>query len=785
MAGTGNDNPRSVRSPEGAPPAPRGDAHDPAPAVCILIAGADRDVAGLRVVLADLGYTMCAAAHSGREALAAMEASVDGERPRPELALIDPALGGEVSGVDAARVLRSRFGIPVVYVSDGGLPPPVARAARATEPSGYVPKPVAPWHLGATVDAALAQHRRATELDVRSRRLARERRVLRKRVTALRDRAEKTEAELRDRLEAFRSQSALLRTVVDSMGDGLIVADREGRYLLTNPEMERLVGMYRPGSDLLRRSQTYGLYYPDGKTLIPSEQLPLARALRHGESTDDFDVFIRNAGHPEGILVSINGRPLYDADGALSGGVIVFRDVTRIRQAERELAESARRMAEQSRAMQTVIDSISDGVVAADATGRLTLFNPSAERILGIGKTDTPPEQRAERYGVFYPDEATPVPAGALPLTRACRGEPSDEEEFFVRNPRVPHGVFVSVSGRPLRDGSGALVGGVVVLRDATEHVRAHQTLLQAFAQGRLEVVDTIVHNIGNAINSVAIGVGTIEHELERNRELRRFRALARALEQHREDWLAYLQTDPQGRRVLPFILALAADFEDRNRRLRDTIGRVGGRVAHIVDLIRTQKSFDRQSMARKLIDLRQSIADAVKILAESCSARGIEVKIDCTRAPRELWIQESRFHQMLVNLVKNAIEAIDALAAAGGGAARREPPAIRIASYEQDAFLVLDVVDNGIGIGEQRHRLIFTAGYTTKEGGSGLGLHSAANFVIGAGGRIQALSDGHGTGTTVRVMLRRAAPDGQPARTDGTAALAPEGHWTAHSSTG
>ncbi|MDE0025398.1 MAG: ATP-binding protein, partial [Spirochaetaceae bacterium] len=206
-----------------------------------------------------------------------------------------------------------------------------------------------------------------------------------------------------------------------------------------------------------------------------------------------------------------------------------------------------------------------------------------------------------------------------------------------------------------------------------------------------------------------------------------------------------------------------------------DTVERVRGRVAHIVDLIRTQKSFDRQSMTSKLIDLRQSIADAVNVLAESCATRGIDVAIDCARAPRELRIQENRFHQMLVNLVKNAIEAIDALAAAGG-AARRDPPRIRIACYPRDEFLVLDVIDNGIGIGEQRHRLIFTAGYSTKESSSGLGLHSAANFVIGSGGRIEALSDGHGAGTTIRVMLRRAAPAEQRAQAEQAGASAAAG---------
>ena len=168
--------------------------------------------------------------------------------------------------------------------------------------------------------------------------------------------------------------------------------------------------------------------------------------------------------------------------------------------------------------------------------------------------------------------------------------------------------------------------------------------------------------------------------------------------------------------------------------------------------------------MTRKLVDLPQAVADAVNVLAESSRARGIAVRIDCGRAPREFWTQESRFNQMLVNLVKNAIEAIDALAKAGGAETRYGR--ISIDSYLQDDFLVIDVTDDGIGIEENLSSRIFAAGYSTKENSSGLGLHSAANFVIGAGGSIQALSSGPGMGTTIRVKLRKLpiapAPEGR-----------------------
>jgi signal transduction histidine kinase len=106
----------------------------------------------------------------------------------------------------------------------------------------------------------------------------------------------------------------------------------------------------------------------------------------------------------------------------------------------------------------------------------------------------------------------------------------------------------------------------------------------------------------------------------------------------------------------------------------------------------------------------------------------------------------------MLVNLFKNSIEAIDELIQLGG---LNETPRIGVKAYISEDFLCLDVTDNGIGIAQKNLKLIFTAGYTTKESGTGLGLHSSANFVIGSGGKIYPLSEGIGKGTTMRIMLR------------------------------
>ena len=431
-----------------------------------------------------------------------------------------------------------------------------------------------------------------------------------------------------------------------------------------------------------------------------------------------------------------------------------MRDSDKVVAEHREIGNRAKKTVDelqhQVQLMQAIFDSISDGVIVADENGSLT-FNPSAERIIGM-RLDSMPDEWTDEYRIFYVDKVTPIPPEELPLARAMRGEATDEMEMFIRTSAKPEGVFISASGRPIASPGTTARGGVIVFRDVSESVRAEEALAQAFAQGRLEVMDTILHNIGNAVNSVAIGVGTLKEQLASNRLITRLSALSKAVKAHSDDWDDYIRHDPQGQQVQPFLAALADDFVKQNQQLIHTVERVRSQTSHIVDIVRTQRGFDNKAMTCKDVNFRQAILGALRILQDSFARRGIRTHVSCGNAPEEIRIQEVQFNQMLVNLLKNAMEAIDELRETGGlkGLAR-----IEIRAYVRRDFLVIDVLDNGIGIPQKNLKAIFRAGYTTKAEGSGLGLHSAANFVTGTGGKIQPLSSGAGTGTTMRVMLR------------------------------
>ncbi|MYN63935.1 MAG: PAS domain-containing protein [Acidobacteria bacterium] len=698
----------------------------PAPHGRILIVDADP---GAREMLSravtGLGHTVCHAAEPGPAAIDVPGAA------RPDVALIGLAAGEQAGlAVQTGERIAKRFGVPLVYATETTDAESLDQAQR-TDPHGYVLKAGDPRQLGLVIRAAL----RAT----------------------VRKSSDGQEANPDDMAPRPEWNSAILEGLFDNMSDAVIVADARGRFVAVNAAARRLSGTYDP-SNPEQWSQHFEVYEADGRTPFATEDLPLTAAIR-GESTGDALLRLRprHAGAgTEDLWLRASGYPLRDAGGRCLGGTVVLRDVTagpaqsaRAKRIEAELHERVQ-------VLDAIIRSMGDGVVVADAQARFTLFNPSAERIVGIGMTDRPPDEWTDLYGVFYADGVTPVPTDQLPVVRAVQGETVEALQLFVRNSRVPDGVYISVNASPVRSESGVVVGGVAVFRDVTQRRMEQEALTQAFAHGRLEVIDTVLHNIGNAINSVATGVDTLNGWFQDNELMRRFGKLADLVAAHDHDWISWLEHDAQGRQIRPFLLALVRDLTGEHEKLVGTAARVRERVRHIVDIIRTQASFTNSTVERKLVDLRATIRDAVKVVQESLGQRGVTIEVDCARAPHQILVQESRFQQMLVNLLKNAMEATDERAARPEDAPGWRPR-IRVLAYrgEQKNTLVIDVGDNGIGIDPSHFGSVFNAGYTTKQDGTGLGLHSAANFVIGSGGSIQPLSDGIGHGATLRVTLR------------------------------
>jgi PAS domain S-box-containing protein len=143
------------------------------------------------------------------------------------------------------------------------------------------------------------------------------------------------EEELARSQKALENQTLMLRSVLDSMAEGLVAVDENGKFVIWNRVAKNILGL--GAADLPTQEWTghYGLYMVDMVTPFPVDQIPLVRALR-GE-TSNTQMFIRNAGVEDGNWIEVSAGPIIDKQGVVCGGVAAFRDIAQRRAAEEEI----------------------------------------------------------------------------------------------------------------------------------------------------------------------------------------------------------------------------------------------------------------------------------------------------------------------------------------------------------------------------------------------------------------------------------------------------------------
>jgi PAS domain S-box-containing protein len=175
--------------------------------------------------------------------------------------------------------------------------------------------------------------------------------------------------------------------------------------------------------------------------------------------------------------------PIRDENGRIAYFFSIGKDVTNLKQVEDELEKSATELEHMHerlalseadllrhiKILESVLSSSNEGVIVADRDGRFVMFSRAAKEMIGVGAISGPPSEWSASYGVFMKDGKTPFPTGELPLVRAIKGEIVNNVELFIRNPVKSEGVWLNISGRPLRDAAGNLMGGVIVARDITQ----------------------------------------------------------------------------------------------------------------------------------------------------------------------------------------------------------------------------------------------------------------------------------------------------------------------------
>ena len=176
------------------------------------------------------------------------------------------------------------------------------------------------------------------------------------------------QGEVQDTLREAEKNHDLQELIINSMREGVIAVNLDGRFLLFNKAAQQFYQVLQPGETLAEWRQWHELYHTDGTTPVAVDERPFARAIR-GESVDDHEMLVRVEDISDRIL-SCSIRPLLDAQQQIVGALVVFTDVSarkasqRLRQRQEQVLEliaSGAPLAEVLSAVASLVEVHADG----------------------------------------------------------------------------------------------------------------------------------------------------------------------------------------------------------------------------------------------------------------------------------------------------------------------------------------------------------------------------------------------------------------------------------------
>lgn len=293
----------------------------------------------------------------------------------------------------------------------------------------------------------------------------------------------------------------------------------------------------------------------------------------------------------------------------------------------------------------------------------------------------------------------------------------------------------------------------VALQQEITQRRQAQQALAEMNAQiatvsrkaGMAEVANSVLHNIGNVLNSVNVSVSLVAERL-RDTPMADLPNAVGLLRAHAGDLGAYLTGDPIGQQVPGFLEMLAQHWAAEHRELGGEVDRLQGAVQHIKDIVTRQQALSGVSGILEEVPLPKVIDEALAINADALQKSGVTVSREFDGVP---WVTCDRVKltQILVNLIANAEESLAEMT----GTERRLT--VRTQA-NADGGIEIHVIDNGRGIDCEVQERLFTYGFTTKKDGHGFGLHASALAAQDMGGTLRAHSDGVNHGASFIVAL-------------------------------
>ncbi|MBK1878548.1 ATP-binding protein [Pelagicoccus mobilis] len=285
-------------------------------------------------------------------------------------------------------------------------------------------------------------------------------------------------------------------------------------------------------------------------------------------------------------------------------------------------------------------------------------------------------------------------------------------------------------------------------LTQALEELRnAQDTIISTSRKaGMAEVATNVLHNVGNVLNSINVGILTLSERLELERVTKLSR-VSDLINDNKENLPEFLTDDPKGKAIPAYLTQLSNVLLDDFSHYQVEVDCIHENIEHIKKIIATQQTHAKTVEVLQTVNLPELIESAIDLIIGDLEHSLYEINTDF-ESNLEIVSDKHSILQMVTNFIKNAKESIQ----------EQQTPlgliSVSAKTDEDPNFVRIQISDNGVGISESNLRKIFTHGFTTKKDGHGFGMHSCANAAKVLGGSLQIHSEGVGKGATVTVTL-------------------------------
>jgi PAS domain S-box-containing protein len=493
-------------------------------------------------------------------------------------------------------------------------------------------------------------------------------------------------------VKELADERQLLHDLMDSIPDGIYFKDRDLRFRRANRSFAAMVDAESPES-LVGTRLSQGLPGDAESAAVLSEQEILSR----GEMV--VDVVREQTRGASKRWLSETKAPIRNRAGEVIGLVGISRDVTERISLGEALRASEERFRTQTQLLNSIMESMGDGVIVNDRAGQSLLVNRKAQKLLGTRGPSMLSSEWARDCGVFHADGKTLLEPSENPLCRAIVSEETTELQVLVKS-SAAKGTSLAITATPLRDGEHGVVGGVALLRDVT---RQHQLEQQLMQSQKMEAVGQLAGGVAHDFNNLLSVIQSYGQLVLR----------------------ALPEGDPS----------------------REDLGQLLTASQRAATLTRQLLAFSRRQVVQsRLLQLNDVVSEVEKMLQRLI---GDDITLVTSLHPDlgTVRADSGQLEQIIVNLAVNARDAMPE----GGKLTIETANVVLDATYASShvgvkpgAFVMLAVSDTGMGMDSATRARIFEPFFTTKEvgKGTGLGLSMVYGIVQQSGGFIWVYSE-------------------------------------------